>query len=262
LIARIWRGAVRTEDADAYASYMEGTGIAAYKGTPGNRGVYMLRRETRDRCEFVMVSLWESLEAVKAFAGEDYEAAVFYPEDDRFLIERDEKSLHFEVAAALPGGARSALRDLAVRRADSGDAERIAQLLHDFNCEFEEPTPGPRVLARRVGELLETGEITVLLAGGEAQGLAVLRFRPALWKEALDCYLEELYVVPNRRGQGIGRALMEAAIEFARAQGAADMHLGTSEDDVAARALYEGLGFSNRGGRPEGPISYFYEREL
>jgi ribosomal protein S18 acetylase RimI-like enzyme len=154
------------------------------------------------------------------------------------------------------------MTDLAVRRADPGDAERIAELLHDFNSEFEEPTPGAGPLAKRVRHLLEVGEITVLLAGPEAQGLAILRFRPALWKEALDCYLDELYVVPDRRGQGIGRALMEAAIELARAQGAADMHLGTSEDDLAARALYERLGFSNRGGRPDGAINYFYEREL
>jgi ribosomal protein S18 acetylase RimI-like enzyme len=70
------------------------------------------------------------------------------------------------------------------------------------------------------------------------------------------------YVVPDRRGQGLGRALMEAAIEFARREGAAHMDLGTSEDDVAARALYESLGFSNREGRPEGPVNYFYEREL
>ena len=149
-----------------------------------------------------------------------------------------------------------------VRGARPEDAERIGQLLHDFNSEFEEPTPGPHVLARRVHQLLDAGEITVLLAGSEAQGLAVLRFRPALWKDALDCYLEELYVVPERRRQGIGRALMEAAIELARAKGAGDMHLGTAEDDVGARALYESLGFNNRGGRSDGPVEYFYEREL
>lgn len=102
MIARIWRGAVSSKDADAYASYMERTGIPGYTQTPGNRGVYMLRRELGDKCEFVMITLWESLDAAKAFAGEDYETAVFYPEDDSFLVERDEKSTHFEVAVALP----------------------------------------------------------------------------------------------------------------------------------------------------------------
>lgn len=152
--------------------------------------------------------------------------------------------------------------DLAVRRAEIADAEIIGRLLHDFNSEFESPTPGPRVVAERVRQLLADGEITVLLGGRAPHGLAVLRFRPAIWTEALDCYLEELYVIPDRRGEGLGRALMEAAIELARSEGAARMDLGTSEDDVAARALYERLGFSNREGRADGPINYFYEREL
>ena len=102
----------------------------------------------------------------------------------------------------------------------------------------------------------------MLLGGGGPDGIAVLRFRPAIWSDALECYLAELYVVPDRRGQGLGRALMEAAIELARQKGADHMDLGTSEDDVAARALYESLGFTNREGRPDGPISYYYEREL
>ena len=152
--------------------------------------------------------------------------------------------------------------DLAVRRGGAADAEAIGRLLHDFNSEFDEPTPGPRRLAERVRGLLEEEELTVLLGGGGPDGIAVLRFRPAIWSDALECYLAELYVVPDRRGRGLGRALMEAAIELARQKGADHMDLGTSEDDVAARALYESLGFINREGRPDGPISYFYEREL
>jgi GNAT superfamily N-acetyltransferase len=152
--------------------------------------------------------------------------------------------------------------DLTVRRADLADAEAIGRLLHDFNSEFGEPTPGPGALADRIRELLAAGEITVLLGGVGPYGLAVLRFRPAIWTEALECYLAELYVVPDRRGRGLGRALMEAAIELARREGANHIDLGTSEDDHAARALYESLGFSNREGKPDGPINYFYEREL
>jgi GNAT superfamily N-acetyltransferase len=150
----------------------------------------------------------------------------------------------------------------AVRRASAGDAEAIARLLHDFNCEFGDPTPGPAILAERLRRLLAEGEVTILLAGAEPQGVAVMRFRPSFWTGALDCYLEELYVVPERRGHGLGKALMEAAIDVARSEGAAQMDLGTGEDDVAARALYERLGFSNREGRPDGPLNYFYEREL
>ncbi len=152
--------------------------------------------------------------------------------------------------------------DLAVRRADVTDAEAIGRLLHDFNSEYDEPTPSPPALAERVRELLAADEITVLVGGEKPQGLAVLRFRPAIFTEALECYLAELYVVSDRRGQGLGRALMEAAIELARREGANHMDLGTSEDDVAARALYESLGFSRREGKPDGPINYYYEREL
>jgi ribosomal protein S18 acetylase RimI-like enzyme len=149
-----------------------------------------------------------------------------------------------------------------VRRADASDAEAIGRLLHDFNTEFDDVTPGPVALAERVRELLGQGELTVLVGGSGPDGLAVLRFRPAIWTTALECYLAELYVVPERRGQGLGRALMEAAIEVARAEGADHMDLGTSEDDVAARALYESLGFINREGGPDGPIAYYYERNL
>ena len=103
MIARIWRGAVRKDDADAYAEYMLATGVAGYAGTPGNRGIYMLRRDLGDRCEYLMFSLWDSLDAVRVFAGEDYETAVFYSEDDRYLVERDEVSSHFEVVTHVPG---------------------------------------------------------------------------------------------------------------------------------------------------------------
>jgi len=152
--------------------------------------------------------------------------------------------------------------DLTVCGADIADAETVGQLLHDFNSEFDGPTPGPRVLAARLGRLIAGDETTVLLGGAGPHGLAVLRFRPSIWTESLECYLAELYVVPDRRGQGLGRALMEAAMDVARKGGADYMDLGTSEDDVAARSLYESLGFSNREGRGDGPVNYYYEREL
>ena len=149
-----------------------------------------------------------------------------------------------------------------VRRARPADAEAVGRLLDDFNREFDEATPGARKLAERVRLLLDGGQTVVLLAGAGPDGLAVLRFRPALWSAGLECYLAELYVVPDRRGRGIGRALMNAALEVARAEGADHMDLGTGADDTAARALYESLGFDNRGGRLDGPVNYFYEREL
>jgi len=101
VIARVWTGAVRRTDGDAYAEYMRETGVAGYADTPGNQGAWMLRRNVGDRTEFVMFTLWDSIEAVKAFAGEDYETAVFYPEDERFLVERALTASHYEVEAAL-----------------------------------------------------------------------------------------------------------------------------------------------------------------
>ncbi len=152
--------------------------------------------------------------------------------------------------------------DFAVRRAGAADAETIGQLLHDFNREFDEPTPSPSAVARRVDELITQGHMVVLVGGAGPDGLAVLRFRPSVWSDGLECYLAELYVAPDKRGQGLGRALMEAAIDLARREGADLIDLSTSEDDVAARALYESLGFTNREGEPDGPVMYFYEREL
>ncbi len=149
-----------------------------------------------------------------------------------------------------------------VRRADASDAEAVGRLLHDFNEEFDEATPGPEALAERVRVLLDHGDTVIIVGGDGPDGFAVLRFRPAIWTDAPECYLAELYVVPSRRGQGVGRAIMEAAMEAARAEGATYMDLGTAEDDTAARGLYESLGFDNRGGKPDGPVNYFYEREL
>jgi ribosomal protein S18 acetylase RimI-like enzyme len=151
---------------------------------------------------------------------------------------------------------------VSVRPATPADAEAIGRLLHDFNTEYDEITPGPERLAERIRQLLADGDTLALLAGEGPDALAVLRFRPSIWSHALECHLAELYVVPACRGRGLGRALMNAAIETARERGADHMDLGTSEDDVAARALYESLGFTNREGRPDGPAMHYYEREL
>ena len=138
----------------------------------------------------------------------------------------------------------------------------MARLLHDFNTEYDDFSPGVKVLTRNAREMLAGGDMVVLLAGDGPDGLAELRFRKSVWTARLDCYLEELYVVPELRGQGIGRALLRETMEVARAEGATQIDLGTSEDDAAARALYESEGFTNREGNPDGPVMFFYEREL
>jgi GNAT superfamily N-acetyltransferase len=148
------------------------------------------------------------------------------------------------------------------RIATRSDVEVVGLLLHDFNEEFGEPAPMPAVLAERIDRLLQGGDTTVVLVGDGPDGIAVLRFRPAIWSEGLECYLAELYVVPHRRGRGFGRALMESALKVARDRGADTMEIGVDEPDIAARQLYESLGFTNRVGGDDGPVMYVYEREL
>jgi ribosomal protein S18 acetylase RimI-like enzyme len=149
-----------------------------------------------------------------------------------------------------------------IRRAGVEDAAEIARLLHDFNTEFATPTPDVAVLAGHVRKLLEEGEMTVLLAGSGPDGISLIRFRPSVWTGGPEAHLQELYVVPARRGCGIGRALLEATIAAARAAGATGLDLNTGETDSAARALYESAGFSNREDGPDGPSMLFYEREI
>lgn len=152
--------------------------------------------------------------------------------------------------------------EIQVRRGGAEDAADIARLLHDFNAEYDEPTPGVERLTETVSAMFAAGEITVLLAGAGPDGIAVLRFRTAIWTGEPEAHLQELYVVPAARGRGIGRVLLEATMEAAREAGATGIDLNTGETDTAARALYESSGFTNREGAPDGPSMLFYEREL
>jgi heme-degrading monooxygenase HmoA len=97
MIARTWRGATKAQDAESYLEYLHRTGFAEYQKTPGNRGVLGLRRIVDGKAEFLLVSLWDSEEAIRQFAGDDIGKAVFYPEDERFLVERDNHVSHYEV---------------------------------------------------------------------------------------------------------------------------------------------------------------------
>jgi ribosomal protein S18 acetylase RimI-like enzyme len=150
----------------------------------------------------------------------------------------------------------------AIRFGTAADAASIGRLLHDFNTEYSEPTPGIERLTGIVAGMFAAGEITVLLAGDGPDGLAVLRFRTAIWTGEPEAHLQELYVVPALRGRGIGRGLLEATMTAAREAGATGIDLNTGETDTAARALYSSAGFSNREGGPDGPSMLFYEREL
>ncbi len=152
--------------------------------------------------------------------------------------------------------------EIPIREATVADAAEIARLLHDFNREYDEPTPGNEPLTEHSRRLLEQGEMAVLLAGQGPDGISLLRFSSSVWTGKTEAHLQELYVVPDLRGQGIGRQLLERTIEFARAAGATGIDLNTGETDTTARALYESMGFTNKEGGPEGPPMLFYEREI
>jgi heme-degrading monooxygenase HmoA len=114
VIARVWRGRTKAADGDEYLDFLERKGLSGYAATPGHRGVYVLRRADGRTAEFVLLSLWDSLDSVRAFAGDEVERAVYYPEDDRYLLEREPGVAHFEVPLAprpaAPGVARFLLR--------------------------------------------------------------------------------------------------------------------------------------------------------
>lgn len=148
------------------------------------------------------------------------------------------------------------------RTATPDDAETVAQMLHDFNVEFDTPTPGVEFLVSRCRELIDAEETTIVLGGDPPLGLGVLFFRPSLWSQGFEVYLAELYVVPDRRDEGIGGAIMAMAMELSRKRGATVMQIGVDEPDVDTRRFYERLGFRHHD--PDDPSArmFFYEREL
>ena len=140
-----------------------------------------------------------------------------------------------------------------------------ARLLHDFNVEYDDPTPTPQELATRLAQLILGDHITVLLAceheTGTAVGVAVMRVQPSMWSVAQEAYLAELYVVPSQRGQGYGRELITEAIHTARERGADYAFVITTEEDRLPQRLYQAAGFRRTEG-DDGPVVLAYEREL
>lgn len=102
MIARTWTGATRAGDADRYLEYLRRTGLSEYAATPGNEGILALRRMDGDHAEFTIVTLWRDARAIEGFAGGDVKRAVFYPEDETYLVRRDESAEHHEVVFSGP----------------------------------------------------------------------------------------------------------------------------------------------------------------
>ena len=146
-----------------------------------------------------------------------------------------------------------------VRVATVHDADVVARLLHDFNTEFDTPSPGPQVLAGRLRRLLATSSTAAVLAGEPAVAVALLTFRPNVWSEGPVALLDELYVRPDLRGQGTGTALMGHVLDLARDRGCPSVEVNVDGVDVDARRFYEGHGFRTVLSGETEP-SYFYER--
>ncbi len=97
MIARTWHGTTPASKADAYAAFLQRTGVKDYCATQGNRGVFMLRSVSGDRADFLLISLWDDFDAIRRFAGPDVEKAFYYPEDREFLLEFEPTVHHYEV---------------------------------------------------------------------------------------------------------------------------------------------------------------------
>ncbi len=95
-ITRIWHGMTKSEHADEYLKYMEETGLSDYKNVAGNLSAKILRRIHGDICHFMTITEWDSYESIKKFAGEDFEKARYYRQDEKYLLEFEENVAHYE----------------------------------------------------------------------------------------------------------------------------------------------------------------------
>jgi aminoglycoside 6'-N-acetyltransferase len=254
VIARIWTGAVRKEDGDAYAEYMRKIGVAGYARTPGNRGVWMLRRAVDDRTEFVMVTLWDSLDALKAVAGEDYERALFYPQDERFLVEGNLRASHFKVDTHEAGpddrpvllrGDHVVLRPLRV-----DDVERVAEIQSESEVARWWGPPNEAEL-RRQAEGRDEAKALAIQRDGELIGLIQYHEEnePDFRHAGIDLFLAE-----HAQGQGLGTdAVRTLARYLVRERGHHRLTIDPAADNVAAIRTYGKVGF-----RPVGRMREYW----
>ena len=148
MIARSWDGTTPAAQADEYADYVQRTGVTDLAATDGNLGVYLLRRREGDRARFRVLSLWDSMEGVRRFAGDDPEKARYYPDDSRFLLALEPRVEHFEVVAA-EGGAVGEAAALAeeLRVLADGDAWH-GPCLHELLVDVSPETAAARPILR------------------------------------------------------------------------------------------------------------------
>lgn len=145
-----------------------------------------------------------------------------------------------------------------VRVATVAEAGVVARLLDAFNREYDTPTPGTEVLARRLRELLPAGDVVALLAGDPAVGVGLVTLRPNVWYDGPVGLLDELYVVPDQRSRMIGAALLRAAERLVGSRGGQVVEINVDGDDVAARRFYERHGYRNSEPGADSQLLYYF----
>jgi aminoglycoside 6'-N-acetyltransferase len=244
MIARIWRGAVRRADGDAYASYMRATGVAGYLQTPGNRGAWMLRRDVDDRAEFVMFTLWDSVDAVRGFAGEDHETAAFYPEDDRYLVERDETAAHFDVIEARATPPRLEGDTVMLRPLGLGDVERLAAIQAEEGVARWWGPPDEAELRAKAEGRDPVVAFAIEVDGGVAGLIQYYEENEADFRSAnLDIFLGDGY-----RGRGLGPdALRTLSQHLVDERGHHRLTIDPAAENTVAIRAFERAGFRRVG---------------
>jgi GNAT superfamily N-acetyltransferase len=139
-----------------------------------------------------------------------------------------------------------------VRLATQEDAADVARLMIGFRNWWGREQPSDEHFEAGVRRLLAEPQTEFLIAGEPATGVCQLRYRYGIWYHGEDCWLEDLYVAEDARGTGVGRSLVEAALERARERGCARIELDANEANPAALALYESLGFESWSDPPGG----------
>jgi len=147
MIARSWDGLTPAAKADEYAEYVRRTGVSELAATEGNLGVYLLRRREGERARFRVMSLWDSMDGIRRFAGGDAEKARYFPEDERYLLALEPNVEHFEVVAAENGAGEVAslaeeMRVLA--RGDAWHGPSLEEILADVSPDTAAARPIPR----------------------------------------------------------------------------------------------------------------------
>ena len=231
MIARIWHGRTIIAKADAYLAFLEERAIPDYTSIPGNRGAWVLRRDEGDEAHFLTLSLWDSMEAIEAFAGEDVAKAKYYPEDRDFLLDFEPEVTHYEVYP----------RE-SIRPATTDDAAAIATLSGQLGYPATEEEIRGRLRTLEAGG---STEVLVAESEGHIDGWIAVRADLSL-ETGPFAEIVGLVVDESARGKGIGATLVAAAEDWAKEHGHTRIRVRSNVVREAAHRFYERLGYRTK----------------